>query len=286
MRRKPRHILVYWNPKLTQEMCAVHTTLEVVTPVGKTIIRSGDVVWVCTRLHKTGELLLLGRMLVGECPGERWQRKLIASDGTAEPLKAINLMAVYQEIRFDSSNNYSDRLILRGGRINPEQFGSSRRLTDETVELLNSVWYGGQAVEDFEEVLAADVLYAAADEAGYADPITNEEVESEAVSLVTEWYEYHGWTVDNVERENRGYDLVCSKGRLEEHVEVKGTQGSTPSYFMTANEYNCAQEDPLFVLRVVTGVFSKKPYIHTCAGAELLSKFEFTCLQYKAVPRK
>jgi len=285
MRRTPRHILVYWNPKLTQEMCAVQTTLEVVTAVGKTIIRPGDVVWVCTRLHKTGELFLLGRMLVGECRREGWRRKVIARSGTAEPLQAINLMDVYQEFRFNSKN-YSDRLILRGGRINPEQFGSSRILTDETAELLNSIWYDGQAVEDFEEVLAADILYAAADEAGYADPITNEEVESEAVSLVTRWYEDHGWTVNNVENENRGYDLVCSKGRLEQHVEVKGTQGSTPSYFMTANEYNCAQEDPLFVLCVITGVFSKKPYIHTYAGAELSDEFEFTCLHYKAVPRK
>lgn len=286
MRRKPRHILAYWNPKLTREMSALNTTLEAMTQVSKTTVCPGDVVWVCTRLHRTGELFLLGRMLVGECRREGWRRKLIASGGTAEPLQAINLMAVYQEIRFDSSKNYSDRLILRGGRINPEQFGSSRILTDETAKLLTSTWYGGQAAQDFQEVLEADILYTAADEAGYGDPITNEEVESEAVSLVTEWYEYDGWTVDNVERENRGYDLVCSRGGLEQHVEVKGTQGSTPSYFMTSNEYNCAQEDPLFVLCVITGVFSKKPYIHTYAGVELRSKFEFTCLQYKAVPRR
>lgn len=103
---------------------------------------------------------------------------------------------------------------------------------------------------------------------------------------MTRWYEDQGWTVTSVENENRGYDLVCSNGSLEEHVEVKGTQGSTPSYFMTANEYTCAQEDPLFVLCVITEVFSKKPYIYTYAGAELFDKFELTCLHYRAVPRK
>jgi hypothetical protein len=286
MNRKPRHILAYWNPKLTREMRGLHTRLEVMARVSKTIVSPGDVVWVCTRLHKTGELFLLGRMLVGECRREGGRRELIAKRGTAEPLQAVNLMDVYQEFRFDSSKNYSDRLILRGGRINPEQFGSSRILTDETAELLNSMWYGGQAAEDFEEALEKDILYAAADEAGYGDPITNDEVESEAVSLVTKWYEDYGWVVTNVERENRGYDLICSKGRSEEHVEVKGTQGCTPSYFMTANEYNCAQEDPLFVLCVITGVFSKRPSVHTYAGAELSDEFEFTCLKYKAVPRK
>lgn len=265
-------------------MCAFHTLLEEMVPVSRTIIRPGDVVWICTRLLKTGELILLGRMLVGECRREGLRRKLIAKRGTAEPLKAVSLMDVYQELRF-KTKNYSDRLILRGGRINPEQFGSSRILTDETAELLDSVWDNGQAVEDFEEVLEEDILYAVAGEAGYADPITNEEVEAAAVSLVTTWYEAHGWTVDNIEDEKRGYDLVCSNGRLGQHIEVKGTQGPVPSYFITANEYSCSQEDPLFVLCVVTEVFSKRPGFHSYTGAQLHDEFEFICVQYKAVPR-
>ena len=110
-------------------------------------------------------------------------------------------------------------------------------------------------------------------------------VEAEAVSLVTGWYEELGWDVASVEDENRGYDLACSKGRLEEHVEVKGTQGSAPSFFMTVNEYRCAQEDALFVLCVVTGIFSRESYIYRYAGAQVFEEFEFTVRQYKAVPR-
>lgn len=282
MSRKLRHILAYWNPRLAREMYASRTVLGEMSPVSRTIIRPGDVVWVCTKLQKTGELFLLGRLLVGECRREGLRLKLIARRGTAEPIQAVNLMEVYQELRFNTKN-YSDRLILRGGRINPEQFASSRILTDGTVELLNSVWYDGQAVEDFEEVLEEDILYAAAEGLGYADPITNEEVEAEAVSLVTRWYEERGWAVESVEGENRGYDLACFNGRLEEHVEVKGTQGLAQSYFITANEYSCAHEDPLFVLCVITEVFSKQPYIHSYAGAELSERFEFTVVQYKAV---
>lgn len=256
---------------------------EDLTPPGKTIVRAGDVVWVCTRLRRSGRFFLLGRLLVGKCFREGLRRKVTAREGTAEPLRAVSLMNVYGNIRFDTKN-YSDRLILRHGRINPEQFGSPRILTDETAELFDAVWYDGQIVEGFDEALEEDILHAEG-EAGYADPITNEAVEAEAVSAVIGWYEERGWDVASVEDENRGYDLICSKGRLEEHVEVKGTQGPTPSFFMSVNEYRCAQEDALFVLCVVTGIFSRESYVHRSAGAQVFEEFEFTVCQYKAVPR-
>lgn len=283
MRKKPRHILSYWRPELAREMFESEPAFEALAPPGKTIIRPGDVVWVCTRLRRSGQFFLLGRLLVGKCLLEGLRRKVMAREGTAEPLRAVSLMDVYGDIRFDTKN-YSDHLILRHGRINPEQFGSPRILTDETVELFNDVWCDGQAVEEFDEVLEEDILHAAG-EAGYADPITNKEVEREAVSLVTRWYVERGWVVLNVETENRGYDLLCIKEKLEEHVEVKGTQGSTPSFFMTSNEYRCGQEDRLFVLCVVTEIFSQGSHIYRYASAQVFEEFKFTIRQYTAVPR-
>jgi Domain of unknown function (DUF3883) len=283
MRRKSRHILTYWRPQLVADIFDSKETLDEMAPVGGTIVRPGDVEWICTRLRRSGTFLLLGRMVVGECLREGSRRTLLAKKGTTESFRAVSLMKVYGDIRFNTKN-YNDRLILRHGRINPEQLGSPRILTDQSIGLLNTVWYDGQDIEEFAAVLEEDIIYAA-EEAGYADPITNKEVENEAVSLVTKWYEERGWNVDNVETEKRGYDLLCYKGRLEEHVEVKGTQGAVPSYFITANEYECAKEDPLFILCVVTEIFSQQPYIYSYATAHIFDDFEFTIQQYKAMPR-
>lgn len=258
-------------------------TLETLAPPGKTAVRPGDVVWMCTRLRGCGQFFLLGRLTVGSYFSEGLRRKVTARSGSAERLRAISLMGVYEDIRFDT-RYYSDRLILRHGRINPEQFGSPRILTKETAELFNSVWHSGQAVADFKDELAEDILRETG-EAGYADPITKEEVEREAVTVVTEWYKGRGWFVLNVERENRGYDLLCSRKNMEEHVEVKGTQGFTRSFFMTANEYRCSQEDRQFVLCVVTRVFSHEPTIYRYVGAQVLTEFKLSVVQYRAVPR-
>lgn len=248
---------------------------------GNTIVKPGDVAWVCTRFRQSGELFLLGRLSVGQCLKEGWHRKLLSGKG--EPLRAVSLMQVFSALRF-VTRQYSDRLILRHGRINPEQFGSPRILTDSSAEVLNELWYGAPSLAGFKEVLEEDLRSVEA-VAGYADPITNAEVESAAVSTVTMWYQDRGWRVRSVEPENLGYDLVCTQGGNEEHVEVKGTQGHIPSYFMTANEYECSENDPLFILCVVTGVLTQQSYIYSYPGSQISKEFEFTVQQYKAVPR-
>lgn len=251
---------------------------------GKTIVRPGDVSWVCTRFRQSGELFLLGRLAVVQCLYEGRHRKLLSGEGAAEALRAISLMGVFSDLRF-VTRHYSDRLILRHGRINPEQFGSPRILSDESAELFNEIWYGTPTLEEFEKVLEEDLRSANSEEADYADPITSKEVEAAAISTVTTWYQDRGWRVRSVEAEKLGYDLVCTQGRVKKHVEVKGTKGLVPSYFITANEYECAENDPLFILCIITGVFSQQSYIYIYSGAQIFDEFEFTVRQYKAVPR-
>ncbi len=187
MRKKNRHILSYWRPELAREMFEGQPSFECLAPPGRTVGRPGDVVWVCTRLRGSGRLFLLGRMLVGRCFLEGRRRKVTARDGSAEPLRAVSLTEAYGDIRFDT-RDYSDRLILRYGRINPEQFGSPRILTDETTELFNAIWYGGQAVEGFDDAPGEDVFHSEG-EVGYAEPVTNDAIEAEAVAG---WYEEQG----------------------------------------------------------------------------------------------
>lgn len=63
------------------------------------------------------------------------------------------------------------------------------------------------------------------------------------------------WNVANVASEKRGYDLKCTRGNDELHVEVKGTMNAGDSVILTKNEVNHAHTDPernvLFVVYLI-----------------------------------
>lgn len=118
--------------------------------------------------------------------------------------------------------------------------------------------------------------------AGFGDPDTNTVVESAAVEHVSFWYQDLGWDVQSVEQEKRGYDLICRKDSLEEHVEVKGTSGTGQSFIITAGEVRQAKQDPLFVLCLVTSALSDTRSMFRYPRRELAKKFKLDPIAYKA----
>jgi len=60
-----------------------------------------------------------------------------------------------------------------------------------------------------------------------------------------------GWAVGSIEAERCGYDLRCTQGDQERHMELKGTPGDQPAFIFTAQELRCANEDKAFELWVV-----------------------------------
>lgn len=70
--------------------------------------------------------------------------------------------------------------------------------------------------------------------AGYiSDPKKRKAIELHAENHAVAHYEKHGWTV---ERLGKPYDLRCTRGTEELHVEVKGTTGAATSVELTINE--------------------------------------------------
>lgn len=73
-----------------------------------------------------------------------------------------------------------------------------------------------------------------------ADPSTQEEIDSELVSmkLVAKHLAEDGWHVADIHTENRGYDLEARRNSQIRHIEVKGVAGSAASagIRMTGNE--------------------------------------------------
>lgn len=79
------------------------------------------------------------------------------------------------------------------------------------------------------------------------DPAT----EAAAVRFVRHRLHMSGYAVKSRESEICGYDLHATKHGAELHVEVKGSKGDTPHFFISRNEYTVASRDPEWRLAVV-----------------------------------
>lgn len=247
-------------------------------------VRPDDVVWIVT-VFPIGNLNVIGRLEVGENTNQRtamarlnedlWEATyhLIAKPETEEPLREVSLSDVAEDLRFDSSR---DRLNVVDGYVNGGQFQAMRTLTPESVALIETKWYGSEIsdVSEFEPQVSVG--------AGFGTAEMNREVMEAAISFVSQSYETQGWNVHSVESEKCGYDLLCVKDSLEEHIEVKGIRGTSLSFIITAGEVQQARTNPCFVLCAVTSALSDAPQMSRHTGREFLDKFKLEELSYKA----
>lgn len=116
---------------------------------------------------------------------------------------------------------------------------------------------------------------------GFRNSETNRKVEQAAISCVTDDYKKCGWSVQSVESEKRGFDLLCTKNNIQEHVEVKGVQGDFVSFIITSGEVKQSQSDNNFVLCVVTSVLSV-PKLHKFTAKEFNERFVLETISYRA----
>jgi hypothetical protein len=285
------HFLQYWKPgqvdyELGRDDPLNHSGSD---QFRRMKVQPGDTVWIVT-VRLPGELATIGRIQVGEVMGRAeavrrvgqnvWPSRdhIIATVGTEEELREVNLMDIATRLRFQSKN---DRLSISNGRMKAQQLQTIRKLTPASAELLSSKWYSTElpSAPELEERISKSG-------AGYGDPAANREVERAAVSFVTKHYEDEGWIVESVELKKCGYDLRCTKNGTEENVEVKGVRGTGLSFIITANEVKQARDNPDFVICIVNSALSAIPQMARYSGKELTDKFELVELAYRASLRK
>lgn len=131
-----------------------------------------------------------------------------------------------------------------------------------------------------EAVLASEIN---AKSSGFGSPETNRRVEKAAIETVRSSYETAGWTVTSVEAEKLGYDLRCRKSDSEEHVEVKGTQGTDVCFIITAGEVRNALMDRNHVTCVVTSALLPSPVITRIEHTEFKELLALQPIAYRAV---
>jgi hypothetical protein len=117
---------------------------------------------------------------------------------------------------------------------------------------------------------------------GFGDQEENRETEAAAIDFVSRQYRLEGWLVNSVELERCGYDLHCTRGKEEIHVEVKGTRGNGRSVLLTAAELDRGFSDDRFVFVIVAAACSSAPVVTYWPAKEFRQFFTFEAIQYRA----
>lgn len=117
---------------------------------------------------------------------------------------------------------------------------------------------------------------------GFGTPETNRLVERAAVRHVTRYFRRRGWTVEDVSREKRGYDLLCKRAGANLCVEVKGVAGARRQFLITAREKRLWAVDGTFVLALVTRAASRRSSVELFRGPDTLQSFHFEPISYIA----
>lgn len=117
---------------------------------------------------------------------------------------------------------------------------------------------------------------------GFGAAELNKQVELRAVQLVTAKYQAEGWQVRSVEQEYCGYDLHCTRGRQEHHVEVKGASSTANRFLLTSNEFRTGFADDRFVLAFVDAIATQGHRIRSWSAREFRTLFSFDAVQYWA----
>lgn len=138
---------------------------------------------------------------------------------------------------------------------------------------------------DGEEEEAQDAA-SGAREVVFPDQAHRDLVEAAAVEEVTGYFRRHGFKVNDVSTQNRGYDLevVDQAGGAVLHVEVKGTSIGAPSFFLTRNEFKCSQTLGTWRLAIVTSALSQ-PALRVLTAQEMDDEFGFEPLVWRCTPR-
>jgi hypothetical protein len=109
-------------------------------------------------------------------------------------------------------------------------------------------------------------------------------VEEAAVRSVKATLKKQGYECDSRERENVGYDLEAThENGSVLHVEVKGTNGKQPRFFMTVNEHN-RLEDPDWRLAMVVDALTE-PKVQTYNLRQFEREFDVTPMVWKGTKR-
>ena len=119
-------------------------------------------------------------------------------------------------------------------------------------------------------------------------PEQRKRIEKAAERAVIAHYEAIGYVPTDMTKVVCGYDFCFTKGRVELHVEVKGTSGVVEHFYLTRNEFNAGlMANERWRLAIVTEALSTNPVVKIYTPKELKQTFDFDpiCFEASLIPR-
>lgn len=111
-------------------------------------------------------------------------------------------------------------------------------------------------------------------------PEKKRKIELAAIELVKTHYKEMGYTIIDLQAENRGYDLIAENGNDVLKLEVKGTSTAERRLFISRNERRVSP-DPLWRLVLVRMALSKSPTLEIFTASQMEEKFNFESLSWE-----
>lgn len=136
-----------------------------------------------------------------------------------------------------------------------------------------------------------DELLPGADEDsnfGFPDAEARKKIETAAIDFVTLHYESKDYRVESREDSNVGYDLDVFDpitGKLVAAIEVKGTSGGAPNFYITRNERACAAKLEAWQIAIVTNALDE-PKLTILSAEEMEELFDFTVVAWRGTQRQ
>ncbi|MBH8581648.1 DUF3883 domain-containing protein [Bisbaumannia pacifica] len=117
------------------------------------------------------------------------------------------------------------------------------------------------------------------------DPARRKAVEEAAVEKVWAHYRAEGYAVESHEAAKCGYDLLATRGDEALRIEVKGTAGAEPTFWLTRNE-RAASVHPCWRLALVTEALSDAPSApRVYTASEMAAAFHLEPQAWRATPK-
>lgn len=120
----------------------------------------------------------------------------------------------------------------------------------------------------------------------FPDQKHRKQVEDVSMQIAISYLKSKGYSVIDISKENRGYDLLATKkksGRDEElYVEVKGTSANIQHFFISRREKLYMLESK-WRLIIVTDALTSNPNISLLTSLEVDKKFKFNALAWEVV---
>ncbi|MNK41383.1 hypothetical protein D3C87_600460 [compost metagenome] len=110
---------------------------------------------------------------------------------------------------------------------------------------------------------------------GFGTPEHRKKVEMAAEDAIIGYYLAKGYAYERVTHLPCGYDFIFTKGKLELHIEVKGTASPFPQFFLTRNEYGKGlRSNSLWRLAMVSNALTDVPIIDIYDATGLEKAFD------------